>query len=75
VVDLDSLRQGRGQFETEAEFYAYWRAYPFKTGKQIEKELNKAVLAARAAQAPQAEAAARAAAEQVRADMARETGE
>jgi hypothetical protein len=69
VIDVESLREGRGVFETEADFYSYWRAFPFKTGKEIEKQLRKALQAAKATQAPKAEEAARRAAEQVSADI------
>jgi hypothetical protein len=59
VVDLGALREGHGAFQSESEFYGYWRAFPFKTGKQIERQLLKALKAAKAPQ--EAEAAVRAA--------------
>lgn len=35
VDDLEDLRAGRGEFESEQEFYDYWRRYPFKPSKDI----------------------------------------
>lgn len=44
AVDLiEDLRNGRGEFESQEEFYSYWRKYPFKTGKIVEKQLQKAI--------------------------------
>jgi hypothetical protein len=52
VVEVDALRDGNGMFETEEEFYRYWRAYPFRVPKAVEKQLQK-VLAAASAERPQ----------------------
>ena len=41
VKGIDDLREGRGEFATEAEFYAYWRKFPFKTGRVVEQQLRK----------------------------------
>jgi len=41
VQQLDALRAGRGSFETEEEFYKYWRAHPFKIGPAVQKHLDK----------------------------------
>lgn len=42
AVDLlDDLRAGRGDFDTEAEFYRYWRDYPFKISQQVQKILRR----------------------------------
>lgn len=41
VVDIAALRAGRGEFETKAEFEAYWRKFPFKTGRAVQKMLDK----------------------------------
>lgn len=42
AVDLlEDLRQGRGSFETETEFYRYWRAFAFKTPRMLGKEIDK----------------------------------
>lgn len=43
VVDVEALRQGRGEFETETDFYKYWRAYPFRVPKAVERQLQKAL--------------------------------
>jgi hypothetical protein len=41
VLGLDDLRQGRGEFKTEAEFYKFWRAYNFRIGGTVRNQLNK----------------------------------
>lgn len=41
VTRVDALRSGKGDFATEAEFYTYWRGYPFKIGTAIERQLKK----------------------------------
>ncbi|MGH8995233.1 MAG: type II restriction endonuclease [Acidimicrobiales bacterium] len=41
VDDITDLRAGLGVFATEAEFYEYWRTYPFKTPRMISRELDK----------------------------------
>jgi hypothetical protein len=41
VDRLAALREGRGEFETEGEFYRYWRAYPFRTGRAVEQQLRR----------------------------------
>ncbi len=43
VVDVADLREGRGAFESEEEFYRFWRAYPFRVPKAVEKQLQKAL--------------------------------
>jgi hypothetical protein len=43
VVDVASLRDGRGEFDTEGAFYKYWRAYPFRVPKAVERQLQKAL--------------------------------
>lgn len=46
AVDLIAdLRAGKGEFETEKAFYDYWRKFPFKTGKVVEQQLQKALAA------------------------------
>lgn len=47
VQRLDQLRAGKGAFETEGEFYKYWRAYRFKIGPTVQQQLDK-LLAAQA---------------------------
>lgn len=41
VVDIDDLRNGRGGFATEADFYTYWRRYPFRIGRVVQQQLDK----------------------------------
>ncbi len=43
VVDIEHLRHGQGVFETEAEFYDYWRSYPFRVPRAVELQLQKAL--------------------------------
>jgi len=52
VVALDDLRQGRGDFKAEAEFYKFWRAYDFNVGKSVRNQLNK-LLAQQARPSPE----------------------
>lgn len=51
VTEVQALREGRGDFATEAEFYKFWRAYPFRVPKAVERQLEKA-LEARLRQIP-----------------------
>ncbi len=41
VVDIDALREGRGDFETPETFYKFWRAFPFKIGRAAQQQLDK----------------------------------
>lgn len=41
VMEIDRLRAGKGEFATEADFYTYWRKYPFKVGRAINRHLQK----------------------------------
>ena len=41
VQDLDALRSGAGEFETEADFYAFWRKYPFRIGRAVQQQLDR----------------------------------
>jgi hypothetical protein len=43
VVNVVALREGQGEFDTEAAFYKYWRAYPFRVPKAVERQLQKAL--------------------------------
>jgi len=45
VQRLDDLRAGRGEFETEEEFYDYWRGFRFKIGPTVQQQLDKALAA------------------------------
>jgi hypothetical protein len=50
VMDLEDLRQGRGEFKTAEEFYKFWRAYNFRIGGTVRNQLTK--LLAQQAQPP-----------------------
>lgn len=45
VMNIGDLRDGRGEFESEAAFYAFWRKYPFKIGKAVQQQLDKLLAA------------------------------
>src|SRR5690606_17805261 len=45
VDRIADLRDGKGEFETQEEFYSFWRKFPFKTGKIVEQQLQKALKA------------------------------
>jgi hypothetical protein len=48
VMEIDRLREGRGDFTTPDEFYAYWRAFPFRLSPGIQKTLTRLVKKQRA---------------------------
>lgn len=37
VQALEDLREGRGEFKTEAEFYKFWRSYKFDIGEAVKQ--------------------------------------
>lgn len=41
VMDIQALREGRGEFKTEDEFYKYWRRYKFKVGDSVKSKLQR----------------------------------
>ena len=41
VTGLDALRSGQGAFATPAEFYDYWRRFPFKVSPQVQTQLQR----------------------------------
>lgn len=43
VQDVEALREGQGLFDTEMEFYRYWRNFPFRVPKAVERQLQKAL--------------------------------
>ena len=45
VTHLDALRQGLGEFPNQESFYKFWRAYPFKIGRTVQQQLDKALAA------------------------------
>jgi hypothetical protein len=46
VNRIDALRSGQGVFATPAEFYDYWRRFPFKTSPQVQRQLQRLLRAA-----------------------------
>ena len=62
VTDIAALRDGAGVFASPAEFYDFWRKYPFKVSPQVQRQLQRLLKAAqdelaqlRASQSPAAE--------------------
>lgn len=47
VQRLDDLREGKGAFETEEEFYKYWRGYRFKIGPSVQRQLDRLLATAK----------------------------
>jgi len=47
VKKLDDLRRGKGEFETERQFYDYWRGFKFKIGPTVQRQLDRALAAAK----------------------------
>jgi Restriction endonuclease EcoRV len=43
VQDIQALRDGAGEFDTEAEFYRYWRKFNFRIGQAVQKQLDKLI--------------------------------
>ena len=41
VKRLDDLRAGKGEFQTEEDFYVFWRKYKFKIGDAVKQQLDK----------------------------------
>lgn len=41
VQNISALREGRGEFDTSAAFYAYWRRYRFRIGGAVQAQLDK----------------------------------
>jgi len=41
VQALDALREGRGEFAAESEFYKFWRRYQFKIGRVVQQQLDR----------------------------------
>ena len=46
VTSIDALRAGEGAFATPAEFYDYWRRFPFKISAQVQTQLQRLLKAA-----------------------------
>jgi hypothetical protein len=45
IEDIAGLRTGAGVFKTPAEFYDYWRKYPFKISAQVQRQLQRLLTA------------------------------
>jgi hypothetical protein len=43
VTDVDRLRDGRGEFDSEEAFVRYWRNYPFRVPRAVELQLQRAL--------------------------------
>jgi hypothetical protein len=41
VVNIEDLRAGKGEFETEEAFYTYWRKYKFDIGRTVQQQLDR----------------------------------
>ena len=41
VVSIRDLRAGRGEFESEEAFYAYWRRFNFRIGRSVQQQLDR----------------------------------
>jgi hypothetical protein len=46
IEDIALLRIGAGAFQTPADFYDYWRKYPFKISAQVQRQLQRLLTAA-----------------------------
>jgi Restriction endonuclease EcoRV len=46
VTDIAALRSGAGAFAAPAEFYDYWRRFPFKVSPQVQTQLQRLLKAA-----------------------------
>lgn len=58
VLEIDRIRNGSGEFETEADFYNFWRKYKFKIGPSVQQQLDR-LLRAQNAGTPASTSAAR----------------
>ena len=47
VQSIADLRLGRGDFETEEEFYTYWRRFNFRIGRAVQQQLDRLLAAQR----------------------------
>jgi hypothetical protein len=41
VTSIGDLREGRGEFESEREFYRYWRSFPFRISAQVQRQQER----------------------------------
>jgi len=47
VTSIAALRAGAGAFASPAEFYDYWRRFPFRVSPQVQNQLQRLLRAAR----------------------------
>jgi hypothetical protein len=52
VDSIEALREGRGEFESEAEFYRYWRRFPFRIGQSVQRQLDRLIAEATTPRVP-----------------------
>jgi hypothetical protein len=45
VTSLERLRNGEGEFATEAEFYSYWRAFKFRMPEALNRQVQALIAA------------------------------
>jgi hypothetical protein len=45
VTSIGALRAGEGVFATPAEFYDYWRKFPFRVSAQVQRQLQRLLMA------------------------------
>ncbi|GIK77711.1 MAG: restriction endonuclease [Acidobacteria bacterium] len=43
VLELERLREGAGDFDSEEDFYKYWRAFDFRMPKALRAQLSKLI--------------------------------
>jgi Restriction endonuclease EcoRV len=53
VTSLQRLRKGEGEFATEEEFYAYWRAFKFRMPEALNRQVQALIVAAAQERNPQ----------------------
>lgn len=41
VTSIADLEAGQGEFESEEEFYRFWRRFPFRVGKAVQRQLDR----------------------------------
>ncbi len=43
VQRIDDLRDAAGEFESETDFYRYWRRFPFRIGQAVQQQLDRLI--------------------------------
>jgi hypothetical protein len=41
VDNIAALREGKGEFASEEDFYKFWRRFPFRIGQSVQRQLDK----------------------------------